>query len=148
MVNFALFRIWMRDNDLIRQKAEDLYEVYLRGIETMTFSSLRDAAEWVVFQPARRFYIEARTASLLVTRYHDGNFMTGMHPASIRMIMRLYNLLQGHFIANPGDNRPVLHIMEELVEQPAPEFYITPEAARKILRKAIAQRRSQWGSAG
>lgn len=134
----------MRDNELIQAKEKAIYAVYKRGLEEGRFSSFRTAGEWVRKQPAPRFFIDSRTASLLLGKIHSKEFLMGLHPSSRRMLLHLNEKYARYLHEHPKCTLSRERIMEFLVEEPAPEFYITAESARKIIRKAVKKVRERW----
>lgn len=134
----------MRDTELIRAKEEAIYAVYKRGLEEGRFKSFREAGEWVRSQPAPRFFIDSRTASLLLGKIHSQSFLMGLHPSSRRLILQLDERYRAYRRDHPGSVLSRERVMELLVEEPAPEFYITGDAARRIIRKVIKRVRARW----
>lgn len=134
----------MRDTELIRAKEEAIYAVYKRGLEEGRFRSFREAGEWVRRQPAPRFFIDSRTASLLLGKIHSQQFLMGLHPSSRRLILQLDERYRNYLKAHPRCGMSRERIMEILVEEPAPEFYITGDGARRIIRKVIKRVRARW----
>ena len=61
------------------------------------------------------------------------------------MVWRLYKDYRKFLEEHPGTTLSRERIMEQLVDSPAPSFYMTPEAIRKALRKEIRYIRSKWG---
>lgn len=134
----------MRDTELIRAKERAIYAVYKRGLEEGRFKSFREAGEWVRRQPAPRFFIDSRTASLLLGKIHSQQFLMRLHPSSRRMILQLNERYRAYLKAHPRSNMSRERVMELLVDEPAPEFYITGDGARKIIRKVVREVRSRW----
>lgn len=135
----------MRNTELIRAKERAIYETYKRGLEEGRFSCFRDAGEWVVKQPAPRFFIESRTVSLLVGRIEKDISLLDLHASSRRLVRQIYRNYMEFLQEHPGCKLSRERIMEILVEEPAPEFYITGDAARRIIRKEIRKARERWG---
>ncbi|MBR5660576.1 MAG: hypothetical protein IKW99_03405 [Bacteroidales bacterium] len=95
-------------------------------------------------QPAPRFFIDSRTASLLLGKIRSKEFLMRLHPSSRRMILCLDERYARYLREHPKCALSRERVMEFLVEEPAPEFYITAESARKIIRKAIRKVREKW----
>jgi hypothetical protein len=134
----------MKDVELKRLRDQALYVVYKEGLESGSFNSMRAAAEYVCRHPAPRFFVSAESASALVGNILSGVSLIFLHPAHRRMVWRLFRDYQSYLSDNPGCSLPRLHIMEILVERPAPEFYIEPQAARKRLQVIINEKRKAW----
>lgn len=136
----------MKPSDLKRKKALAIYEVYRRGLEEGRFSSMRNAGDWVASQPAPGYFIPAEKASLYMGMVQSGMSLSGFSESQRKLIRDLYRRYTEWMDAHPGNNLPRVCVMEEIVDSPAPEFYMTGEAARKILRGVIrdVRRRHGW----
>lgn len=62
-----------------------------------------------------------------------------------RMARRLWSNYQQYLVSHPDNKLSRERVMEILVDEPAPEFYITADAARKILRGEIMNVRRKIG---
>ena len=136
----------MKDTGLRQKRAEALYAVYRRGLEEGRFDSLFAAGKWCARQPAPCFYISSKRASLLIGRICAGDRLEDLHRSKRRMAMRLFMDYKQFLSTHPGTPLSRERILEILVDEPAPEFYITGEMARKILREQIkkARKRKRW----
>lgn len=134
----------MKDTELKRLRDRDLYEVYRRGLEEGRFVSMRDAADYVRQQPAPQYYISSREASLQIGRIEARISLIGLNALSRRRIWRLYDNYVAFLNDNPDTELTRERILEILVDEPAPEFYIGAEMARKILQQEIAKVRQKW----
>lgn len=134
----------MRDTELIRAKEKAIYAVYKRGLEEGKFKSFREAGEWVRKQPAPKYFIDSRTASLLLGKIHSQSFLMGLHPSSRRLVLHLNEKYREYLRVHPRTTMSRERVMEILVDEPAPEFYITAEGARRMLRREIKRVRESW----
>ena len=136
----------MKDTGLHRMKAEALYSVYKKGLGIGCFNSMYEAGFWCARQPAPCFYISSKQASLLVGRILGGVSLIDLHASQRRLVWRLYEDYRTFLEENPGTPLSRERIMELLVDRPAPEFYITGDCARRILRKELrkARKRAGW----
>lgn len=139
----------MRDNRLQRIKREDIYRTYKTGLENGCFSSFREAAKWVSQQPAPRYYISERTASLLIGKMMRGEEPTNLRASSRRMLCQLYSDFTNYINTHPQCDltRERKRILSDLVERPAPEFYTDAAGIRKIIRSENRRVRSTWENA-
>ena len=60
------------------------------------------------------------------------------------MAWRLYRDYKAYLLKHPGTKKSRVSIMNELVDQPAPEFYMTSEAIRRMLREEINEVKKKW----
>lgn len=136
----------MRDTGLKRKKAEALYAVYKRGLVDGRFNSLFAAGQWCARQPAPCFYISAKRASLLLGQIFAGVSLIKVNASQRRMVWELHDRYQRYLKEHPDNTLSRERVLEILVDEPAPEFYITGDAARKIIREQVklARKRNRW----
>lgn len=132
----------MKDTELKEKRDKDLYCVYRRGLECGQFLTMRDAAEFVRKQPAPQFYISSREAMKHVSSIESGISLIHLNSESRKRIWTLYDRLVAYRAENPS--KSPLEAMEIITAQPAPEFYIGAEMARKILQKERKKARQKW----
>lgn len=136
-----------KDSMLLREKRKALYLLYKQGLEDGRFSSIREAGNWLATQPAPSFFISSEQASDFVGKILSHQSLMDVGAAKRRKIWRLFHDYEQYLAEHPGTKKSRDSIMEELVERPAPEFYMTGEAVRKLLRIEIAEirRKTGWG---
>lgn len=134
----------MRCTDLKQQRDSAIYDCYRRGLEEGRFTSLFSAARYIMKQPAPRFFIEGRTASLLVGRLLSGKPIGKTHPSTLRIAERLKDDYLEYLREHPGDNTPRVWVMDMLVERPAPEFFLGWRSILYALGREIRKRRARW----
>lgn len=135
----------MKDTELKRKKAEALYSVYKKGLEEGCFDSLVGAGRYCSVQPAPCYFIAARTASLLVGRIPSHISLIDLNSSQRRMVRQLYKNYCEYLSEHPDNKLSRERVMEILVEQPAPEFYISADGARRMLREHIKRVRRAMG---
>lgn len=137
----------MKDTTLIKKKRRDLYALYRKGLEEGRFSSMRDAGNYLATIPAPCFYTSPEAASLLVGRLLDGRSLSDLNSSKRRLVRRLHEEYKKYLSDHPGTKLSRVRIMNELVDRPAPEFYMTPDAIRRALRIEIqdTKRKMGWG---
>lgn len=115
----------------------DLFLVYREGLMTVGFSEQREAAEWAVRQPARSFYISLKPCYYLMNGLLNGRPLKNMHGASLKKVLAMFD----RFVALRADPQfehlSVMRLCERLIEEKAPEFYIEPDTAEKVIRYEI-----------
>lgn len=135
----------MKDTELKRRKAGALYTVYKQGLQEGRFDSLFGAGRYCAHQPAPCFFVSPKQASLLVGRIKSYTSLINLHSSQRRMAWRLYYDYVRYREENANDTLSRERVMEILVDQPAPEFYITGDAARRMLRGEIMRTRRAMG---
>lgn len=136
----------MKDTELNRKKADALYAVYKKGLEEGRFDSLFGAGRYCAAQPAPCFFVSARQASLLVGRIFSNISLIDLNASQRRMVWQLYKNYRAYLEEHPDNTLSRERVMEILVDQPAPEFYISGDGARRKLREQIkkARRLAGW----
>ena len=135
----------MKDTELKKKKAEALYSVYKKGLEEGLFDSLFGAGRYVAVQPAPCFYISARQASLIIGKIQARYSLIGFNPSQRRMAWRLWADYRQYLAEHPGNTLSRERVLEILVDRPAPEFYISGDGARRLLRQEIMKVRRLRG---
>ncbi len=134
----------MKNTELKRLRDAALYREYVKGLEEGRFASMCEAAVYVVRRPAPRFYISAKEASNRISKFIAGGTRADSNSPSHRRISLLYERYQAYLSEYPGCRLSREAILEVLVQEAAPEFFIGWEAARQILRKEVNKRRRIW----
>ncbi len=135
----------MRDTELKRRKADALYAVYKKGLQEGRFASLYDAGRCVSQSPAPCFFISAKRASLLIGRINARISLINLNESQRRMAWRLWFNYRHYLDTHPGNTLSRERIMELLVDEPAPEFYISTDGARRLLKERIENTRREKG---
>ncbi len=134
----------MKEKELQQERNRDLYETYIAGLEKGLFPKAGDAAEYLSKCPAPRFYIEPRKAVILIGMIESSVSLIAFNSASRRRAWEHYDRYRAYRKEHPGTKLHKVRILEEIVDEPAPEFYITKGSARKIIRKEIIKRKRAW----
>lgn len=135
----------MRDKQLVQRKRRDLYSLYKKGLEEGRFTSMRDAAAYICRQPAPCFYISEREATLLIGKIIANRSLADLNTSKRRRAYQLYRDYKDYLSKYPGTKRSRISILNELVERPAPEFYMTSNAVRRILIEEIRKVKNNMG---
>lgn len=135
----------MRDTELKRKKAEALYSVYKKGLQQGRFASLYDAGRIISREPAPCFFISAKRASILVGRIDARISLIDLNDSQRKLVWRLWFNYKKYLAGNPGCGLSRERVLEILVEEPAPEFYISTDGARRILKERIQHTRRTKG---
>lgn len=135
----------MRDTELKRKKAEALYSVYKKGLQEGRFASLYDAGRCIAREPAPCFFISAKQASLLIGRINAHISLINLHASTRKLAWQLWFNYKAYLEKHPDNTLSRERILETLVDEPAPEFYISTEGARKMLKESIRRTRRERG---
>lgn len=135
----------MRDTELKRKKACALYSVYKKGLEQGRFASLYDAGRIVASSPAPSFFISAKRASILIGRIQARVSLIDLHSSQRRMVWQLWRNYNAFLAAHPDNTLSRERVLEILVDEPAPEFYISTDGARRLIYGEMKRTRKKIG---
>lgn len=133
----------MKDTELRQERDRDLYRTYVRGLREKDFSSLQEAAEWAISQPAERFYVSSKVLVNYIASRRAGASEDGMHKANRDRMRELYDRFIAFCTANPSCQLPRERICEALVDEPAPRFYIDLQMAMKVIQRERLRHRQE-----
>lgn len=110
----------------------DLHEAYKRVIDNSSFIVLEDVLTKTVNSPAKRFYISSdRVYGVLVRWDIRGETTKLISEERQEMYEEIYRRVK--LLRENKKDTVLAHLIEEVIEQPAPKFYIKPESAKIIL---------------
>lgn len=133
----------MKNVELKQMRDEALYNVYLESLSHGSFTSLNELAEYSRKQPAPQFFIDSRTISLTIGMIEQRISLINLNEMSRRKAWQLYDNYVQWKKENPDSTLSRERICEILVDEPAPEFYVHADTARKIIQRVMKQRREQ-----
>lgn len=133
----------MKDTELKRQRDSDLYDVYMKGWDNHSFANWSQAADYVIKQSAPRFYVSPREVSLAIGKLQRGISLIALSSSSRRRIWQLIDNYEAYLAEHPDNKLSRERVLEILVDEPAPEFYLSWRSAREILRKEFLKRRKK-----
>lgn len=134
----------MRDSELKRRRDADLYKVYIQGLEAGAFQNMSQAADYVIRQPAPQFYVSSREANLHIGKIQAGISLISLNSTSRRRIWKIYDSYVDYLASHPENRLSRERVIEQIVDEPAPEFYVSWTSARHILKREINKRRRKW----
>lgn len=116
-------------SDFVVQRDEELMKAY------------RDAPPGVNFAetPCSRFWVSERRAANVMARLELGEELPMKFPEKRRMYLELYRRMRKLRSENPG--LTIMHAMEEIVNSPAPSFYMAQVTAERKVSEIIQRRR-------
>ena len=133
----------MTNTDLKRLRDAAIYAVYLKGLSSGAFSSIRGALSYIMSHEAPHFFIEGKAASSYIGMIKNRISLVNLNSASRRRIWCLYDRYQEWRERNPQSKLSRERVCEILVEEPAPEFFLKDNAIRHIIYKQSKIRQQQ-----
>lgn len=134
----------MNDMTLKRMRHEAIYACYKEGLEGGQFNSWRDAGEWVRKHPAPSYFVSAKLASRHVGYILGKTSLLFFSDSSRQMAWDLYTRYMAYKASHPGCRLSRERILEEIVTEPAPQFYLSAESIRKIIKSENDKVRRKW----
>lgn len=124
-----------------RQRDENLLRVYRTLMGTLAVTSQYEIYCKTIASPADRFWVsEERAVAVIASMSSDYNgTLKKMLPQKQRMYTEIYKRTMKLLKANRGMSRA--EAVTEVVQSPAPEFYLTPGSVAVILCKI---KKKQW----
>lgn len=117
-----------------KERIIDLLKAYFKHLSECSHISMPEVYRCVVEMPATRFWVSASRAAVVVSRIMRGDKLYDMRPTKREMFFEIHRravALQKEF-----SDRSIRSIIEEVVAQSAPKFYLAPSSARALILKA------------
>lgn len=124
-----------KDNSLQQKRDSDLYDVYVKGLNSIHFSSMIEAVNWARTQPAPSFYLSPKALVNYIRTLRNGSTPSNMFSWNKKKIDVLYRMYLEFMEMHPDNTLSTEMICEELVDSPAPRFFIGEDCAMKAIRK-------------
>lgn len=117
-----------------RERFRDLMRAYEIYMEQCPYIRMSELYRTIVDMPASRFWVSDKRAAVVVSRMEKGDIrLDRMHRLRAEMYGEIYRR-----VCELRTDRPELSILEacaEVVEQPAPKFYLDPRTAKTLIWK-------------
>lgn len=120
------------------ERADDLLDVYFSYLHACKYVSMPIVFASIVDMPAKRFWVSSSRATVVVSAIIHGDKLDYMRPNKREMFMEIYRrylkLRRNDAVSS------VARLVQKVVSQPAPKFYISASSAKIIILKA----RKEW----
>lgn len=120
--------------EFTRDRNDDLMRAYRHQIGKARYIRMRDVGHAVVNMPAARFWVSEERATIVVSAMMAGRDLpANMRPTKCEMFSEIYRR-----VLRLRRRRPRATIFElvcEVVNSPAPKFYMLPRSAMDIIYK-------------
>lgn len=115
-----------RNRDLIRA----FYEQY----EAKEFKNIWELLRRTVNSPSERFWVSEYRATYVIKAIMSGDELRGMTNMKREMFMEIYRRTMK--LRKKRPDADLFDLVNIVVNQPAPKFYLTPGSANVIIHKA------------
>jgi len=121
-------------SDFTQMRNDELIRAFRKVFAQKTFFDITKDYEQVVNMPCSRFWISEARASIVVSAIMRGQpILNTMRPTKREMFLEIYNRVLA--IREKKPDTPLIDIVFEVVNSPAPKFYMKPRHARNIIYK-------------
>ena len=127
-------------SQLKHERDEDLMRAYTKELSGRPHILLPDVLRAVVSSRSKRFWVTSERASIVIYNMMKGDKLENMRPLKRKMFREIYRR-----VMKLKKNYPQLSISiltEQVVAEPAPEFYITWQSAKTIISRIRKTRRA------
>lgn len=133
----------MKKKDTISQlqheRDDDLMRAFQKELAGRPHILLPEVLNAVVSSPSKRFWVTSERAAIVIYNMMKGDELEHMRPLKRKMFREIYRRVMKLKANYPQLSIPIL--TEQVVAEPAPEFYITPGSAKVIISRIRKRRR-------
>ena len=122
-----------RNSEIITERNADFIRAYRAAISENDCASIKDYVKIAIKMPSRRFWIEKDRAYDIITMMENCVLFASPNPNKIRMYDEIYIRYKKRMDENPC--RQKYDIIEDVINEEAPEFYIGIHSAMKIVNR-------------
>lgn len=120
--------------DFGAQRRAELVRTFYKLITGRCEWKMEEVMAEVVRMPASRFWVSQERAVAVVSALLRGEpALVGMRPTKARMFAEIARRVAQVRAARP--DRPLCHIVSDVLSEPAPEYYMEAHTARALLYK-------------
>lgn len=122
-------------SDFTGNRNSELYRSFSEQLRNPLVSGNVDLYANTVRSPCSRFWVSERRAAEVVSALRKGGNLPAMLEEKRRMYVEIRKRAEEILAKNPGLS--LSRAVEQAVWSPAPEFYLSPETARKTIRRIL-----------
>lgn len=120
--------------EFAEERNADLLKAYFAYIGSCKHVRMPDVFKRVAEMPSSRFWISAPRAAVVVAAMERGDDISSMRANKREMFAEIYRRYKE--MRRSAPDLPVAHLVREIVEQPAPKFYLSASSAKILILKA------------
>lgn len=126
-------------SQLQHERDDDLMRAFQQELAGRPHILLPEVLNAVVSSPSKRFWVTSERAAIVIYNMMKGDELEHMRPLKRKMFREIYRRVMKLKVNYPQLSIPIL--TEQVVAEPAPEFYITPGSAKVIISRIRKRRR-------
>lgn len=115
------------------ERDKDLMRAYHEQIASCDTIVLSDIFRNVVEMPSARFWVSEERAAIVIAKMFRGDKLEKMRPNAREMYFEIYKRVVSEMETYP--DKSIAEIIFQVIRQPAPKFYLTPDTARVIVTR-------------
>ena len=120
--------------EFTRERNEDLMRAYRQQIRQARHIRMRDIGAAIVNMPSARFWVSEERATIVVSALLSGRDLPeNMRPTKCEMFSEIYRRVLK--LRRERPKASVFELVCEVVNSPAPKFYMLPRSAMDIIYK-------------
>lgn len=117
-----------------RQRNSELLRAFRHACRVKGFINIAEVSVMTVNSPCSRFWVSEERAAVVVSDLLKGRpVLETMRPLKREMFQEIFNRFLAIYESEP--QRPLPDIVFEVVNSPAPKFYIEPRSAMEYIYK-------------
>ena len=128
-------------SDFISDRNRELHRRFMDVLKNSSCLSLRDMYGAAAKKPASRFWVSESRAAIVVGAMMRGRNLDKMYAKRREMFQEIFRRVNDKMQADPS--LCMTHAVDIVVNEPAPEFYLTSESARSIIYRMRQRKKKQ-----
>lgn len=116
----------------------DLMRAYREQLASAKNASMSKVYEATVNMPSERFWVSEERAAIVISNMMRGDRLDAMRPTKKAMFYEIFDRVKAAQLENPKET--IYNLTFDVVNSPAPRFYLTPGSAKVIINKI----KKQW----
>lgn len=116
------------------QRNRELINAFRQAVSRQPFVELTTVSHIIVNSPCSRFWVSEERAMVVIAALLKGKpILNSMRPTKREMFQEIFNRVTNLQAHNP--EAPLFDIVMQVVNSPAPKFYMKPRCAMEIIYK-------------
>lgn len=129
------------------ERNEELMRAFREAIDKSPFIDISEVSEIIVNTPCSRFWVSEERAMVVVTTMLKGKpILNTMRPTKREMFQEIFNRVMA--LREKQPNTPLFDLVVEVVNSPAPKFYMLPRSAMEYIyriKKGFYEKQKKHG---
>lgn len=120
--------------EFTHQRNDELMRAFREALDKRPFIDISEVSEVVVNMPCSRFWVSEERAMVVVSAILKGKpVLDTMRPTKREMFQEIYNRVCR--LRQQQPDAPLFDLVMDVVNSPAPKFYMTPRSAMETIYK-------------